>query len=167
MKKYAVIMTAILIVFSSLFLGGQTATAKDAKILSFDTMVGNTQAFTGAQNPIRGIDGGGIPWVLRSAQGDLSTSGRLEIKVRGLVLATGIYAGMNPVSSFRAIVSCLTADGSVQNVMTGTFPATTGPASQGGGNAKIDARLSLPHPCIAPIIFITSPTGAWFASTGN
>jgi hypothetical protein len=36
----------------------------------------------------------------------------------------------------------------------------------GGGNAEIEAQLTLPQPCIAPLIFVTSPGGAWFAATG-
>ncbi|HXQ38721.1 MAG TPA: hypothetical protein VN843_32265, partial [Anaerolineales bacterium] len=58
------------------------------------------------------------------------------------------------------------------NIPTELFPATTGLASAGGGNATIVADLSLPSPCIAPIIFVTgppnatNPIGAWFAATG-
>jgi hypothetical protein len=26
--------------------------------------------------------------------------------------------------------------------------------------------VDLPSPCIAPIVFVTSPNGAWFAATG-
>ena len=33
-------------------------------------------------------------------------------------------------------------------------------------DALIDEVLDLPDPCIAPIVFVTSPTGAWFAVTG-
>ncbi|HEX6140236.1 MAG TPA: hypothetical protein VF013_07240 [Candidatus Limnocylindria bacterium] len=137
------------------------------QILEFKTMVGVPDAFTGAKAPIRGINGGGIPWMLTSAKGELSATGHLEVKVVGLVLAAGANAGSNPIASFRATVSCLAADASVVNVQTGTFPATSGPATSGGGNAKIEADLSLPQPCIAPIVFVTSPTGSWFASTGG
>ena len=35
------------------------------------------------------------------------------------------------------------------------------------GNADIRARVKLPEPCIAPIVFVASPTGAWFAATGS
>jgi hypothetical protein len=52
-------------------------------------------------------------------------------------------------------------------VQTDPFPATTGPASTGGGNAKIEADLALADPCIAPIVFVTSAGGSWFASTGG
>jgi hypothetical protein len=34
------------------------------------------------------------------------------------------------------------------------------------GNAKIEEELDLPDPCLAPIVFVTSPTGSWFAVTG-
>lgn len=142
------------------------AIAKETKILEFDTMVGIPQAFTGTQMPIRGINGGGIPWMIRAASGELKADGKLRIQVRGLVLAAGSNAGSNPITSFRGLVSCLQSDGTPANVSTDPFPATTGPASDGGGDAKIEAKVDLPQPCIAPIIFVTSPGGAWFASTG-
>jgi len=159
----------VMLVLSTFFFGGSTpaASAKEPKILEFDTMVGVPQALTGTQNPIRGINGGGLPWAIGSAKGELTAGGHLEIKVKGLVFAAGPNTGSNTVASFRAIVSCLGGDGSVVNVTTDPFPATTGPASAGGGNAKIEANVSLPQPCIAPIIFVTSPGGAWFAATGS
>ncbi len=162
MRKFLPVILSTMLFLSIFFTGSvSSASAKEPKILEFDTMVGIPQALTGTQNPIRGINGGGLPWMLTSASGELSASGRLEVKVRGLVLAAGPNAGKNPIPSFRAIVSCLGSDGSVQNVMTDPFPATM------TGNAKIEATVALPQPCIAPIVFVTSPTGAWFAATGN
>jgi hypothetical protein len=143
------------------------AAAKPHQILEFDTMVGVPPALTGATNPIRGINGGGIPWTIGSARGELTVSGHLEIRVSGLVFADGPNIGTNTVTSFRAIVSCLDSSGATVNVATGSFPATTGPASSGGGNANIEADLSLPSPCLAPLVFVTSPGLSWFASTGG
>ena len=166
-KKWLTLVLVLVLgiaVFGSQF---SQATARDTKIMEFSSMVGVPQAFTGAQNPIRGINGGGLPWTIASAQGELSTSGKLEIQVQGLVLAAGANAGSNPIANFKAIVSCLKSDATVENVSTGLFPATTGPALAGGGDAKIETSLTLPQPCIAPIIFVTSPGGAWFAATGN
>jgi hypothetical protein len=142
--------------------------AHGSKILKFDAMTGLPSALTGTQSadPLRGVAGGGLPWTLKSARGELSASGHLEIKVRGLVLADGPNAGTNPIASFRGLVSCVRADGTFDNVLTDAFPATTGPAASGGGNATIKADVVLPSPCLAPIIFVTSPTGAWFAVTG-
>ena len=139
------------------------------KILEFDTMVGVPQAFTGNANAavIRGVAGGGIPWTLTSAKGELSTNGHLEVTVDGLVLATGTNAGTNPVNMFRGLVSCLTDSATIVNVSTNPFPATTGAATAGGGDSTIEQTLDLPNPCIAPIVFVTSGGGSWFAATGG
>ena len=169
MKKITQVLLATILI-SSFFFGGSVSSvsAKEPKILEFNTMVGVPAGLTGAQSqsPLRGINGGGIPWVLSSASGELSVSGKLEVNVTGLVLAAGANAGSNPAATFRALVSCITSTGSVQNILTDPFPATTGPATSGGGNAKIEANVTLPQPCIAPIIFITNAGGSWFAATG-
>ncbi|HEX8026685.1 MAG TPA: hypothetical protein VF484_10805 [Candidatus Limnocylindrales bacterium] len=138
-------------------------------ILEFETMVGVTAGLTGAQSqaPLRGLSGGGIPWTLSRAKGSLDSAGNLKIEVTGLVLASGANAGTNPIATFKGLVSCVNADGSFSNIATGTFPATTGPATAGGGNADIEATVTLPSPCIAPIVFVTSSGGSWFAATGN
>lgn len=144
-------------------------TAKNpSKVLEWGTMVGVPSGLTGAQSqvPLRGVSGGGIPWMLSRGRGELSASGRLKIEVEGLVLAAGPNVGINPIASFRALVSCVNADGTFQNILTDAVPATTGPASAGGGDAEFETDVALPAPCIAPIVFVTSPGGAWFASTG-
>ena len=174
MKKFLPMILSTMMLLSTFFAGPvSTVSAEEsengARILKFDTMVGIPAGLTGAQSvtPLRGISGGGLPWTLRSASGELKASGRLEIQVRGLVLAAGANAGSNPLQTFRATVSCLGSDGTPQNVQTEEFSATTGPASSGGGNAKIKTTVDLPQPCIAPIIFITSAGGNWLAVTGN
>jgi len=145
-------------------------------VLRFDTMAPVTEPFTGADHAIRGVAGGGLPWELDAARGRLRDDGRLDVRVEGLVLARrapvpDAAQGTNPVPQFMAAVNCLTmppADA------TDTALADTGmtvlsdpvPASP-EGDARIRAQLTLPQPCIAPIVFVTSPTGAWFAVTGR
>ncbi len=166
MKKLFLVTLSAILVLSTFFAGSvSTAAAKEPKILEFDTMVGVPAGLTGAQSqaPLRGINGGGVPWTVGSASGELTVGGHLEIKVQGLVLAT---TGSNPSATFRGLVSCVKSDGSFERILTDPFPATTGLASAGGGNAKIEANVSLPQPCIAPIIFVTSGGGNWFAATG-
>ncbi len=168
MKKLFLVTLAVTLLLSTFSFAGSisTASAKETKILEFDTMVGVPSALTGTKGPIRGINGGGVPWMIGSASGELTAGGHLEIEVQGLVFAAGPNIGSNTVTSFRAIVSCLTSDGSAQNILTDAFPATTGPASSGGGNAEIETDVSLPQTCIAPMIFVTSPGGSWFATIG-
>jgi hypothetical protein len=145
-----------------LLLALPAAGSADDRILRFDTMVGVVRPFTGGTNPIRGVNGGGQPWAIAEAKGDLRADGRLEIEVTGLVL---VSTGLNPSASFRAIVSCLTtADGltvTTTNVTTAQFPASP------TGDSEIEAVVNLPSPCIAPIVFVTNAAGtSWFASTG-
>jgi hypothetical protein len=134
------------------------------KVLDFDTMVGVSGPFKGTTNPINGVNGGGLAWTIAEGRGKLRADGQLTITVRGLVFAEGPNAGRNTVAGFRGLVSCRTIDGTgaaaISNVSTDVFPANA------AGDADIQAVLQLPDPCIAPIVFVTSPTGSWFAATG-
>ena len=173
MRKSALLLLAtVMMVGGVVVLGPASAIGQGApKILEFDTMVGVPRPYTGAANAIRGVPGGGLPWVVDEANGELRVDGRLEIEVEGLVLdpndpqVPAAVAGTNPIPNFRAIVSCLSrnAEGTAAttvNVETGPFPANA------AGDSEIEATVDLPEPCIAPIVFVTSPTGSWFAATG-
>jgi hypothetical protein len=136
----------------------------DAKVLS-----PVIEPYTGATNAIRGVPGGGLPWELDSGSASLRADGRLHVKVDGLVLARRApvapeLQGKNPFAQFRAIVSCLTATGgtaTAANLLTEPFAVT--PA----GDGQLHTSVALPSPCFAPIVFVTSPTGQWFAVTGR
>ncbi|HEX5938242.1 MAG TPA: hypothetical protein VFZ75_11225 [Actinomycetota bacterium] len=159
MKK-AIVILAILGV-GSIGLASTAGSADTATILKADTMAGVIAPYTGATNAIRGVPGGGLPWELSGAKVVLGADGRLEMKVEGLVL---VATGENPIPMFRGLVSCQSIDGTggpaVVNRMTDPFPASM------AGDSKIEATLDLPEPCFAPIVFVTSPTGSWFAVTG-
>jgi hypothetical protein len=150
---------------------GATASAGGHVVLKFDKMVGVPRPYTDRVNAIRGIPGGGLPWVIGEARGELKQSGELKVEVEGLVFDPNDQAvidrgigGTNTVPNFKAIVSCLSKDAAgnavSMKVETGLFPADA------AGNAEIEAKVDLPRPCIAPIIFVASPGGAWFAATG-
>jgi hypothetical protein len=141
---------------------------RDKDILRFDVMSGVVEPFTGAGHAIRGVPGGGLPWELRRAEGSLRADGKLKVDVKGLVLARRApvppaQQGTNPVPQFRGAVNCLTPDAPDTGVTVSTDPVQ----ADARGDARIRERLQLPHPCVAPIVFVTSPTGAWFASTGR
>jgi hypothetical protein len=143
-----------------------------ATVLKFDTMSPVTGPYVGPANPVRGVPGGGLPWVLTAGTGSLKRDGHLLVKVRGLVLASqspvpAALQGTNPFPDFRALVSCQSIGAgntaTIANVSTSDFKASP------TGNSNIDARVSLPRPCIAPIVFVTGPSGVnvWFAVTGS
>jgi hypothetical protein len=143
-----------------------------AVIMKFDTLVPAAGPQVGSANAVRGIASGGLPWMLEAGSGSLSCDGHLIVRIRGLVLAAdpvvpGSMQGANPFPAFRAVVSCMRVgpDGSavVANVSTGDFEASP------DGDAEIDARVSLPQPCVAPIVLVTGPSGTqgWLAATGR
>ena len=144
---------------------------KGAVILSFTNMAGVNGPFLGAANPLRGIDGDTLPWVVRSAKGTLTSSGRLSLAVKGLVFPSddpnvpAELQGTNDEENFRAVVSCVTLNGGVMqnmNVTTEPFPASP------KGNAKVRTTVSLPQPCLTPAVFIISGDEEdWFAVTGG
>ncbi len=168
MKRFAILIGSVLVV--ALVASASVAHMNQRKdVLEFDTMAGVNGAFVGSANPIRDVPGGGLPWQIDRGRGDLSADGSLRVRVEGLVLLDAApvppeLQGTNPVPTFKAVVSCLTTTGGnavTSNVSTGEFPASP------SGDATIRAKVALPSPCFAPIVFVTSPTGAWFSVTGN
>ncbi len=141
-------------------------------LFEFNTLVGVSGAFVGSSMPLRGIPGGGFPWIISEGKAKLTSGGLLQVEVEGLVIdpsnataqAKGI-AGMNPLGHFFATVSCLDATGTTVNINSDAVPATT------TGNASIEQTVPLPSTCFAPIVFVRgsptgTPSGPWFAVSG-
>lgn len=146
--------------------------ADESKLVESNSLLGVPRPYTGATNAIRGVPGGGLPWVVDLGKVKVTPEGKVDIVVKGIVfdpedpavIDAGI-GGTNTVPNFKAIVSCLSTDSEgnavTVNVSTGLFPADT------AGNSQIKDRVALPDPCIAPIVFVASPGGSWFATTGS
>jgi hypothetical protein len=139
------------------------------KVVDAKVLAPVTEPYTVASNAIRGVPGGGLPWQLDSGTADLRAGGRLHVDVEGLVLARRApvpanLQGTNPFAQFKAIVSCLTTTNgaaTTANISTSPFAVTS------TGDGELDTTVALPSPCFAPIVFVTAPTGAWFAVTGR
>lgn len=142
-------------------------------ILEFQTMAPIQGALVGKRlDVLHRQAAGGLPWTIDRAHGVLHADGKLELQVRGLVLADdpAVPAARrltNPIPTFRAVVSCVTADG------TTTTSQTPAVSASSDGDARFEAVLDppLPHPCVAPIVFVGNGAGtqqnvAWFAATG-
>lgn len=149
-------------------------------VLKFHTMVGNTAPYVESDPvTIRGILGGPHPWDLTYAVGELKSNGVLHIRIQGLIIPKNNAGqfGFNPVQYFQAVVSCRTltvnsAGAYYQNMVTPKAD-TRMIGNYKLGDAVISGKVNLPNPCIAPIVFVTSPafknppTGFWFAATGD
>jgi hypothetical protein len=172
MKKVFLVSLVMVLALSMFSASGVTrASADESKLLEFNSMSGVPRPYTGATNAIRGVPGGGLPWVIEFGKGKVSPEGNVDVLVKGLVFDPNDQAvidrgigGTNTVPNFKVIVSCMSKDANgaavIANVSTGLFPADA------EGNAHIKDSVALPSPCIAPIVFVTSPTGSWFAATG-
>ena len=141
-------------------------------LFEFDALVGVSGAFVGSSMPLRGIAGGGFPWVISEGKAKLGSGGDLKVEVEGLVIdpsnataqAKGV-AGTNPLPFFFATVSCLDSTGSVVNINSTPVPAST------SGNAEIEQNVALPTTCFAPVVLVRgsatgSAVGPWFAASG-
>ena len=164
-RKIAVVLT--MVVLSVLVPASPQDIDDHGTILKFSTMTGVTGPYVGPTNPIRGVPGGGLAWIIAEGRGHLKSNGELKLRTRGLVIPDPAFNFTNPLPNFRVIVSCQSIDASnnptIVNVITDPFPADT------AGNSDVNTTVSLPQPCIAPIIFVVHPDSVpsrWFAATG-
>jgi hypothetical protein len=107
---------------------------------------------------IHGVARGGVPWQLDRGSVRLRQDGRLRVDVRGLVIPGNGTTG--PVHTISASLFC-GAD-TTAAAMTPAVPISS------DGNARIDARVSLPAKCLAPVVFV-NPNGnaaAYIAASG-
>ena len=169
MKKSAFLIAALLTFAAPDLAHVHAAVTPVRQVLRFSTMYGVDGPFLGDAHPVRGIPGDDLPWKIRSVAGSLLSDGTITVAVAGLVFPNDpevppAQRGINDEPQFRAIVSCLTEgdnDTPVANVSTPGFPASR------TGNALIAARVKLPNPCVAPIVFIVAADeDDWLAITG-
>ena len=167
MKK----LTSLLVCFAFLAVAsasdGNDRNDRDFNLFEFHRLAAVVPPFTGNTNPIRNIGGAGAPWKIAEGRAELDSNGKLEVRVRGLVL---VATGANPIPNFAAILSCQSIDPvskapTVVNLVAATAPANT------NGDAEIEGRVTLPSPCFAPIVFVAIPATAtaparWLAISG-
>ena len=111
-----------------------------------------------ARTVIAGVTGAGHAWALDEGNAKLFSDGRLLINVEGLVL---FPEGTQPAPSGKGVVSC-NGGATPADIVSSTVV----PLSQPDGDAHVNQWLTLPSPCLNPVIFFTSTGGAWFATSG-
>ena len=125
-----------------------TANAGGRKVFS-SSMVGLATPGT----VVAGVTGAGAPWAIEEGSATLTAGGRLHVEVEGLVL---VSTGGNPIPQGRGVVSC-----------GGVVAAMSDPVDfSSTGDAEVNANVSLPSGCLAPVVFFTNVGGKWFAATG-
>jgi hypothetical protein len=99
-----------------------------------------------------GVKPGGAPWVIRRGEAEVRRDGRVEVRVKGLVIPTPPQNGTNPLPGIAATVFC----GGKAVGTTQTVPFST------AGDARIEDRLAtpLPSPCVVPAVLLNPQLGA-------
>jgi hypothetical protein len=129
-------------------------------------MVGSAPGTT-----VGGVPSGAFPWIVNEAEASISGSGRLQVEVSGLLIASGpgvpanVAGTVGPVQMVAASVVCGGSGGAVAAGSDGT------PLSA-RGDAQIDAQITLPQTCMAPVVLVRvfnpvgSQPGPFIAVTG-
>jgi len=97
-----------------------------------------------------GVAPGGLPWVLNRGDVELKRKGRLELRVRGLVIPVAPANGTpGPVTTISASLYCGADSDSTAADTTQAVPIST------NGNARIrDDSFTVPATCLAPVILV-------------
>jgi hypothetical protein len=106
---------------------------------------------------IAGVTGAGHAWQLKDGNAKLFADGRVDLHVHGLLF---FPEGTQPAANVKVAVSC--NGGGAGNIISSGLV----PLSQPEGDMHFNDWLTLPSPCLAPAIFVTSGAGTWFAVSG-
>jgi len=172
---FATVAAMVLIIAA--FSGRSQSVQGQETVLSFTSMAGVDDSFLN-NTVVRGVMGDELPWDVGTVDGTLTSDGHLHLAVTGVVFSDDPRVpvnlrGINDEDEFRAVVSCLTngphqgrgrGHGLVEtrNIFTDGFAATR------TGDSTIDTFVTLPNPCVAPIVFVVAGSeDKWFTVTGS
>jgi hypothetical protein len=112
-------------------------------------------------NIVRGVIPGGGPWRIADLRADIDTDGRIKVRGRGLLLASGNSIGQNANQNVFATLLCEAAAPFVEH-----STAFTGVPLEPNGDFRIDDVLNpAPGDCPSPVLLIrTSSNRTWFAA---
>lgn len=102
---------------------------------------------------IHGVSPGGLPWVLEQGDVRLKRDGKLDLRVKGLVIPSMGTPG--PVTTISASLYC----GADSNHMAADTTQEV-PISRTGDARIHDRSFSVPNTCLAPVILVHPNGGA-------
>jgi hypothetical protein len=107
-----------------------------------------------AAQTIAGI-AGGAPWDVGAGEARIRGNGDLKVEVEGLVLTTPILPA-DPVFPVLGVCGSLVCQKTGADTPTNEQVAVTGsfPLSPVTGDAEVDATVTLPAVCVAPIVLL-------------
>ena len=111
-------------------------------------------------NIVRGVSPGAGPWRIADLKATVDLDGRIKVRGRGLLLASGNSIGQNANQSVFATLIC---EAIAPFVLRNTDLA--GVALAPNGDFRIDDTLDpAPSECPSPVLLIRNTGGVWFAA---
>jgi hypothetical protein len=167
MTKYAVVMFATLGLTAAVGAHGHDALAR------FEGGIGVIPAANGAGpanadgtlpnvklNVVRGVPPGAGPWRIADLRAEVDVDGRIRVRGRGLLLASGNSIGQNANQSVFATLICEPTAPFVER-----STSLAGVPLEANGDFRIDDVLNpAPADCASPVLLIRNLGGAWFAA---
>jgi hypothetical protein len=104
---------------------------------------------------VGGVISGGAPWVVSQGEASVSSSGRIEVEVKGLLIAPGgPPAVVGTTAGIAMVAATLVCGGSGGTaVPVPDLSITPAPLST-AGNAEIQQQVTLPATCFAPSVLV-------------
>jgi hypothetical protein len=166
------IKTAVAIALSLGMAGAAIGPDRDV-LARFDGGIGVIPASSGAgpvnadgtfpnvkSNVVRGVPPGAGPWRIADLRADIDTDGRIKVRGRGLLLASGNSIGQNANQRVFATLICEAAAPFIEHSTD-----VAGVALEPNGDFRIDDVLnSVPQDCASPVLLIRNTAGVWFAA---
>jgi hypothetical protein len=180
MKKAAVILFALVIVghvsaHGSDFLARFDGGIGVDPVASFAAPLNNDGTFQNVlRNFVRGVRSSTAIWRIADLTADVDSDGRIKVRGRGLLLASGDLIGTNANQSVFATLICEAAAPFTEHNTADTINGISfngGVPLEPNGDFRIDDTLRapngdpLPSACASPVLLIRSANnGAWFAA---
>jgi len=110
-------------------------------------------------NIVRGVPPGAGPWRIADLKAEIDVQGRIHVRGRGLLLASGNSIGQNANQRVFATLICETASPFVEH-NTAAVPL------EADGDFRIDDVLDTQPStdCASPVLLIRNTVGSWFAA---
>jgi hypothetical protein len=111
-------------------------------------------------NIVRGVPPGAGPWRIADLHAAVEVDGRIKVRGRGLLLASGNSIGQNANQSVFATLICEPAAPFFEH-----STSRVGVPLEANGDFRIDDYLdSVPSECPSPVLLIRNTGGVWFAA---
>jgi hypothetical protein len=111
-------------------------------------------------NIVRGVAPGAGPWRIADLKAEVSADGRIRVRGRGLLLASGNSIGQNANQSVFATLICEAAAPFIER-----STSLAGVPLDPNGTFRIDDVLNpAPSTCASPVLLIRNTGGVWFAA---